>query len=164
MDLDGTLVRRNGAISLFTTKVIKDAYQQGFIIMIATGRTYEMAKSSISFPFHAIACMNGAMTYNEGVLVDEVEFTYDNLHLMTDFFNSKKMHSVDFIANLYEIDRSEIVAFGDADNDMEMIKNCGLGIAVKNAIPKLIEVADYVCLSNRKDGVARYIKENLLKR
>ena len=39
---------------------------------------------------------------------------------------------------------------------------CGTGVAMKNAIPQVKEVADYETLSNNEDGVAKYIEENIL--
>ena len=52
--------------------------------------------------------------------------------------------------------------FGDDNDDIEPIKNCGLGVAVSNAIPSVLDVADRVIDSNDMDGVAKFIEENLL--
>lgn len=49
----------------------------------------------------------------------------------------------------------DVVAFGDGDNDIEMIRTVGLGIAMKNARHTLKEVADMTTtLDNTQDGVA----------
>lgn len=47
-----------------------------------------------------------------------------------------------------------VIAFGDEANDVEMIRNAGLGIAMGNAVPAVRAVADRVTLSNEEDGVA----------
>ena len=60
------------------------------------------------------------------------------------------------------IDKSEIVYFGDDNDDIEPIKNCGTGVAVSNAIREVLDIADFVTESNDMDGVARYIEKNLL--
>lgn len=60
------------------------------------------------------------------------------------------------------IDESEAVYFGDDNDDIEPIKNCGTGVAVSNAIPEVLAIADFVTESNDMDGVARYIEKNLL--
>lgn len=39
-----------------------------------------------------------------------------------------------------------------------------VGVAVKNALPEVIEKASAVAESNRKDGVALFLQENLLER
>lgn len=50
---------------------------------------------------------------------------------------------------------SDYVAFGDQENDIEMIQKAAIGIAVldKYGSPKLAEIADYVCESGKKDGI-----------
>ena len=58
------------------------------------------------------------------------------------------------LAEYYGIPREQTVAFGDEKNDIPMIKAAGLGVAMANAVPELLAVADYVTLSNAEDGVA----------
>lgn len=57
---------------------------------------------------------------------------------------------------------AEVMAIGDGENDIEMVKLAGLGVAVANANPKLKAIADVVVSSNDEDGVAeaieRYVK------
>ena len=52
------------------------------------------------------------------------------------------------------IDRSEVIAFGDAQNDQSMIEWAGTGVAMGNAVDEVKAVADYVTLSNNDDGIA----------
>lgn len=54
------------------------------------------------------------------------------------------------------------MAFGDDKNDMEMLKMCGMGVAVDNAISDVKEIADGVTLSNDEDGVAEWLAKNVL--
>lgn len=56
----------------------------------------------------------------------------------------------------------EMAAFGDAENDSDMIEYVGLGIAMGNAVPELKAAADVVTVSNDEDGVAVEI-EKILK-
>ena len=62
----------------------------------------------------------------------------------------------------FNISPSDAVYFGDDNDDIEPIKNCGLGVAVSNAIPSVLDVADRIIDSNDMDGVAKFIEENLL--
>ncbi|WP_200803988.1 HAD family hydrolase [Eubacterium uniforme] len=48
------------------------------------------------------------------------------------------------------------------NNDIEMLKICGYGIALANAVPEVLDIADGVTLSNDKDGVAVWLKEQCL--
>ena len=52
------------------------------------------------------------------------------------------------------IDPSEVIAFGDAENDLEMIQFAGHGVAMGNACDALKDVADEVTLTNNEDGIA----------
>lgn len=52
------------------------------------------------------------------------------------------------------IDRSEVMAFGDAQNDMSMLEFAGYGVAMGNACEELKAMADEITLSNNEDGIA----------
>ena len=54
------------------------------------------------------------------------------------------------------------IAFGDDFGDIEIIKNCGRGICVKNGLEEVKAVADELCDSNENDGVAKWLEKNLL--
>jgi Cof subfamily protein (haloacid dehalogenase superfamily) len=58
------------------------------------------------------------------------------------------------LAAEHGIDAAEVVAFGDMPNDIPMLSWAGLGVAVANAHPEVIAVADEVTASNDDDGVA----------
>lgn len=63
------------------------------------------------------------------------------------------------VAHYFQIPSSNIIAFGDEDNDMEMIQFAGFGIAMGNAIEPLKSVATDVTTSNQEDGVGRYLQQ-----
>ncbi|MBQ7433328.1 MAG: HAD hydrolase family protein [Lachnospiraceae bacterium] len=60
-------------------------------------------------------------------------------------------------------DMEEIVAFGDDYNDIEMLRACGTGVAVGNALAEVKQAADEVCLTNEEDGVALWLTEHVLR-
>ena len=55
---------------------------------------------------------------------------------------------------------SEIIAFGDNFNDIEMLKAVGKGVAVANAKPEVLAIADEVTLNAKEDGVAFSIEKH----
>ena len=59
--------------------------------------------------------------------------------------------------------RSEVLAFGDAPNDAEMLAWAGRGVAVSNADAEAREVATELTLSNDEDGVAAVLEALLLQ-
>ena len=63
---------------------------------------------------------------------------------------------------MLQIGMDEMLAFGDDENDYEILKNVGKGVAVANAIPMIQEIADDITSSNDEDGVAKYIEKELI--
>jgi hypothetical protein len=57
--------------------------------------------------------------------------------------------------------REDVVAVGDHRNDVEMLRWAGRGVAVANAVPELLAVADAVVPANADDGVAVLVGELL---
>ncbi|MDY3092011.1 MAG: HAD family hydrolase [Erysipelotrichaceae bacterium] len=56
-------------------------------------------------------------------------------------------------ARIWGIEQSEIAAFGDGNNDVEMIETASVGIAMGNAAERLKDVADYITDTIDNDGV-----------
>lgn len=71
--------------------------------------------------------------------------------------DSGKYQAVKALGELLHIGLDEMIAFGDDENDYEILKNVGKGVAVANAIPMIQDIADDVAECNNEDGVARYI-------
>jgi Cof subfamily protein (haloacid dehalogenase superfamily) len=66
------------------------------------------------------------------------------------------------LLDVMKIDPANVIAFGDGENDIEMLQLAGIGVAMGNAMPKLKAVADYVTASNDEDGVALAIERFVL--
>lgn len=56
---------------------------------------------------------------------------------------------------------AQIAAFGDADNDWEMVTFAGVGVAMGNACARLKEAADILTAANDEDGVAEVVEQLL---
>ncbi len=80
-----------------------------------------------------------------------VEATGFAIHIMGE--EHSKMRGVTKAAELLGIDRSDLAAFGDSDNDVEMLNGCGYGVAVANASEAAKRAADYVSKRPHADGV-----------
>ena len=61
------------------------------------------------------------------------------------------------------IDVKDSMAFGDGSNDLIMIRNAGIGVAMGNAYPGLKAAADFVTLTCDEDGVAHAIEQFVLR-
>ena len=64
-----------------------------------------------------------------------------------------------------DISIDEVIFFGDGANDLSIINQVGLGIAMGNALEEVKKQAKEITLSNDNDGIAYYldnIKENFI--
>ena len=62
-----------------------------------------------------------------------------------------------FVTELLQLDPAQTAAFGDGDNDADLLAYAGCGIAMANASPSCLAAADHVTLDHREDGVAHGI-------
>lgn len=72
-----------------------------------------------------------------------------------------KAVGISLVAKEMNIPRERIIAFGDEDNDLEMIDYAGVGVAMSNGIAALKNIANEVTLSNNEDGIAKILIERL---
>ena len=71
-----------------------------------------------------------------------------------------KLTAVNFLlSSHFHLTLEQTIAFGDNYNDAEMLNAAGMGIAVGNAKPEILEVAKQVTAQNIDDGVAKSLQE-----
>ncbi len=68
-----------------------------------------------------------------------------------------KMNAIEQVSRDRHISLSEIIAFGDGRNDLEMIKGVGIGVAMSNAHSEVQAASDLIIGSNSTDAIARAI-------
>ena len=66
---------------------------------------------------------------------------------------------VQAVLSHYGLTKGQAMAFGDANNDLEMLQAVGTGVAMGNASQELKAVAACVCRSCAEDGIYWYCKE-----
>ncbi len=76
--------------------------------------------------------------------------------------NAGKGAGIEKMLKHYGIDKSQAMAFGDGNNDIEMLKAVGNGIAMANASDDLKAVADEICGDVSEDGIYHYCLEKRL--
>jgi Cof subfamily protein (haloacid dehalogenase superfamily) len=72
-----------------------------------------------------------------------------------------KASGLDFLAQHVGFARERTLAFGDGENDIELVDWAGYGVAVANAHDRVKELADLVCPSVDEEGVAQVLEAYL---
>lgn len=112
-----------------------------------------------------------AIDYNDAERVtgwvNELHKDYPELYVVksTPYFceigspNAKKSKGVEFLANQWGIKKEEILAIGDQDNDIELLKAGGIAVAMGNATPELKACANYITDTVENDGFVKAIEK-----
>ena len=72
-----------------------------------------------------------------------------------------KASALHALAAQFHITPKQVMAFGDSDNDIELLSYAGCGVAMQNATSNLLKAASAVTRSNNEDGVAFYLESFL---
>ena len=108
---------------------------------------------------------------DDSVLVNSIAVRYPDfsfLHISgSDLYDinpkdATKLNGVKTISEHFGIPLTKVCAFGDDHNDIEMLRECGFGVAMSNAIDEVKSIANYVCGDCDTDGVAKWIEERIL--
>ena len=99
--------------------------------------------------------------------VEELQETYPALYIVksTPYFceisnkDAKKSAGVDYLRKLWKFDKSEVLAIGDQNNDIELLKSGGIAVAMGNATDELKAVADFVTDTVDNDGFVKAVEK-----
>ena len=69
-----------------------------------------------------------------------------------------KASGLDFLAPRVGFSRERTIAFGDGENDVELLEWAGYAVAVANAHERVLAAADFVCPSVDEEGVAQVVE------
>ena len=99
---------------------------------------------------------------------DELHKDYNILRSETfflEFVNKEvnKYFGLKTVANLLGIKENSIMAIGDALNDLHMVEEAAIGVAMSNASNEIKKVAKFVTKSNNNNGVAHAINNWAIK-
>ena len=77
---------------------------------------------------------------------------------------STKGNGLAILANQLDIDLSKTMALGDQHNDLTMIQQAGLGVAMGNAVDEIKNNADFITTSQNEDGVGLAVEKWVLNK
>ncbi len=77
--------------------------------------------------------------------------------------NISKYTGIEYILNYYNLNPEHLIAFGDNHNDVDMIKNAKIGVAVNNAANVLKKEAKYISnYNNNENAIANFLNQKFL--
>lgn len=103
--------------------------------------------------------LKGELSNIEGINVSSS--WSNNVEVMSD--RVSKGLSLKYLCDKLNIDRKNVIAIGDNENDISMIEFAGLGVAMGNGEEIVKNKADIITDTNENDGVAQIIEEYVLK-
>lgn len=118
---------------------------------------------------HKLLCMGDAMGIR--ALQTEVQKAFPQLTAMRskpEYLEilspeSTKGSAAKVLLQHYGLEPEAAVAFGDSDVDADMLRYCGLGVAMGNAPRQVKEAADFVTASNDEEGISIALNRLRLK-
>ncbi len=147
------------------------ANQQAIAYMKATRNMVDNIEQFINEHIEEVDCMDIITKDNQlkktlmEMLKSNVNGIYvtSSIEQLIEISNAQagKHSGVKFIMKLLGLQQEEIAAFGDGDNDIDMLKFVGTGIAVENASVHCKEAADMITKHHNEDGVAYGVYELL---
>ncbi len=94
-------------------------------------------------------------------ILDINHFTSQPTYLEFVSNKASKGKALKYICDKLNIKKENVIAFGDGNNDIEMLKYAGLGIAMENASENVKDNAKYITKSNNDEGVLLALNEIL---
>lgn len=97
--------------------------------------------------------------------VNELKKQYPELYIVksTPYFceigssEAKKSCGVEFLCNLWNINKEEVLTIGDQNNDIDLVQAGGIGVAMGNATEELKSCADFITDTVENDGFVKAI-------
>ena len=151
LDMDGTLLDGAKRVLPSSTEAIEEALAAGRHVAICSGRCpamVEVSRDELAGIRYAI-CGSGTSLFETASL----EFSPTEANKGTGMLA---------LAELLGVPREATMAVGDADNDLPMLRDAGLGVAMGNANERVRAAADVVVADNDHGGVAEAIRTYLL--
>lgn len=84
-----------------------------------------------------------------------------DLNIEVSALNTGKAEAITHLCKQLGISMKQVMAIGDSLNDVGLLRQAGISVAMENGVDQVKQAADFVTLSNAEDGVAHAIKRFL---
>lgn len=165
-----------------TKKVQIITYSQKGVVSESNSEYIDVELSLTGIPHHRVDSFKEEVTYNAAkcILLEHPDYLKviekDLKQLRPDLSVARskpfflevmpkgidKAASIERLANMLSINQEEVIAVGNAGNDLSMVKYAGLGVWVDNVDSELRHEADLIVASNNNDGVAEVVEQYIL--
>ncbi len=103
--------------------------------------------------------------------VNELRAKFPDLYIVksTPYFceigcgEAKKSLGVEFLCKMWGFDKSEVLTIGDQNNDIDLVKAGGIGVAMGNGTPELKQCADFITDTVDNDGFVKAVEKFVIQ-
>ncbi|WP_459177106.1 Cof-type HAD-IIB family hydrolase [Ewingella americana] len=163
-DIEVTVCGKNGAYML--EKFGEDFFKKMNRYYFRLNRVASYAdvnepifKFALEVPHEKLAGLMARVEENIGGIVKPVSSGHGSVDLVIP--GNHKANGLKKIQQLYGVEDSDVLAFGDGGNDLEMLQHAGFGFAMQNAQPAVLAAARYRAGLHHEEGVLQVIDDCL---
>mgnify|MGYP001077459032 CR=1 FL=1 len=155
MDLRNFLLRNKNSTESLKFKIVDD------IIGYIEKNSIEVFSAVISTESAILPSFENLLSINKNIVYTYIskrgKYRDTTINKDYEYLNISPLHinkneALNFLATHLEIAKKDMLAIGDNVNDLEMVKEAGIGVAVKDAYDDLKNVAKYVTNASATEG------------
>ena len=160
-----TDIREHGSGNIGTTNAMRTMGKVGgsavFVLDFGKGIVSGLIAAAAAAMFGGGMSLSGhVIGYDDFVTVAFLGCVWGHIFSPWLGFKGGKGIAVEKMLEFYGIDKSDSMAFGDGNNDIEMFRAVGTGVAMANASARLQAAATAHCRDVKEDGIYWYCVEN----
>ena len=142
----------------FLTRTISNSFNR--MISKAVPQKEEDLLDLINQPVYQVLMLMTPEESNQAATeLDHLKFTRSN-PFAADIINqgNSKLEGIRRVGKEYGFDLNQVMAFGDSDNDLEMLAGVGMSVAMGNGSSSVKEVAKHITTSNQEGGIHKALE------
>ena len=149
-------------VSRFVPKFLTRTVSHSFNRMVSKALPQKEADllDLINQPIYQVLMLMTPEESNQAATeLDHLKFTRSN-PFAADIINqgNSKLEGIRRVGKEYGFDLNQVMAFGDSDNDLEMLAGVGMSVAMGNGSSSVKEVAKHITTSNQEDGIHKALE------
>ena len=142
----------------FLTRTISNSFNR--MVSKAVPQKEEDLLDLINQPVYQVLMLMTPEESNQAAIeLDHLKFTRSN-PFAADIINqgNSKLEGIRRVGKEYGFDLNQVMAFGDSDNDLEMLAGVGMSVAMGNGSSSVKEVAKHITTSNQEGGIHKALE------